>query len=217
MMYLEKIGILTSQESWFFKYAEEFRDYLEWFGYKSFLYKHHKEIKENLDVLFILSYFHIVPKDITKRNKYNLVVHESDLPKGKGWAPLFWQILEGKNKIPIVLIEASEKIDSGKIYLKDFIELDGYELHDEIRKKQAKKTIEICIQFLKTYKDIIPIHQYGEESYYRRRTPQDSQLDINKTIKEQFNLLRIVDNESYPAFFVIDERKYILKIYRSEE
>ena len=35
---------------------------------------------------------------------------------------------------------------------------------------------------------------------------------INKTIKEQFNLLRIVNNQEYPAFFEIDGRKYKLTI-----
>ena len=216
-MELKEIGILTSPESWFFKYAREFRDYLEWFGYRSFLFKHHNEIKDNLDVLFILSYFTKVPQEILHKVKYKLVAHESDLPKGRGWAPLFWQILEGKNKIPIVLIEASEKIDSGNIYIRDFLELTGDELHDEIREKQAKKTIELCIKFLKNYKDIIPIPQKGKSTYYRKRTPEDSQLDIDKTIKEQFNLLRIVDNENYPAFFVINGKKYILKIYKDEE
>lgn len=31
---------------------------------------------------------------------------------------------------------------------------------------------------------------------------------------EQFNLLRIADNENYPAFFILNGQKYILKIYK---
>ena len=38
-------------------------------------------------------------------NKNNIVVHASDLPKGRGFSPMSWQILEGKNKIKL-----SEKI-----------------------------------------------------------------------------------------------------------
>ena len=37
---------------------------------------------------------------------------------------------------------------------------------------------------------------------------------INKSIKDQFNLLRIVDDERYPAFFEIDGSKYFIKIYK---
>jgi len=50
-------------------------------------------------IVFILGYHKIIKKEYLKNNKYNIVVHESDLPKGKGWVPLFWQILEGKNEI----------------------------------------------------------------------------------------------------------------------
>ena len=34
-----------------------------------------------------------------------------------------------------------------------------------------------------------------------KRTPADSEIDPGKSILEQFNLLRIVDSERYPAFF----------------
>ncbi|HGG0417971.1 TPA: hypothetical protein ACJFE8_002771 [Clostridium sporogenes] len=39
-------------------------------------------------------------------------------------------------------------------------------------------------------------------------------LDINKTIKEQFNLLRVADNEKYPAYFMFNNKKYIVRIYK---
>jgi len=45
----------------------------------------------------------------------NLVVHESDLPRGKGFAPVKWQILDGKKEIPVCLLETTEQVDSGDI------------------------------------------------------------------------------------------------------
>ena len=78
---------------------------------------------------------------------HNLVVHESNLPKGKGWSPLTWQILEGKNKIPITLFEANSDIDGGNIF-KDFIYLQGHELIEEIRIKQALKSFNLILKFL---------------------------------------------------------------------
>lgn len=41
----------------------------------------------------------------------------------------------------------------------------------------------------------------GKESFYPKRSPKDSELDINKSLNEQFNLLRIASNEDFPAFF----------------
>ena len=45
-----------------------------------------------------LSCSKLVKPEILARNRHNLVVHESDLPKGKGWSPMTWQVLEGKGE-----------------------------------------------------------------------------------------------------------------------
>jgi len=44
----------------------------------------------------------------------------------------------------------------------------------------------------------------------------DSELDAHKTIEEQFNLLRISDNDRYPAYFTKHGFRYILKIYKED-
>ena len=167
------------------------------------------------EILFIIGCDKIVDKSILKRNKHNLVIHESDLPEGKGWSPMSWQVLEGKNKITIVLFEATEEVDSGPIYLKENILLNGTELYDEIKENQGKKTICLILKFLKGYPNIQSIPQTNKPgTYYKKRSPKDDQLDINKTIKDSFNLLRIVNNEKYPAWFEHNGEKYILKIYK---
>jgi len=57
--------------------------------------------------------------------------------------------------------------------------------------------------------------QNGTESFYKKRYPEDSRLDPNRTIAEQFNLLRIVDNECYPVFFEMHGQRYVLQINKS--
>jgi methionyl-tRNA formyltransferase len=167
------------------------------------------------DVAFFLGCFQLIDKELLSRNKHNIVVHESALPEGKGWSPITWQILEGKNLIPIALFEAVDKVDAGDVYIRDEIQLDGTELIEEIREKQGNKTIEMCLLFVKNMRTLEGKKQEGESTFYRRRRSEDSELDINKTINEQFNLLRVVDNERYPAFFVKNGIKYILSIRKA--
>ena len=204
-----KIAILTSPNQWFEKYAKQLAYELSDIP----IYNDHLSISESYDVLFILSYHKIIESDYLKKNKHNLVIHESDLPEGKGWAPLFWQILEGKNEIIFSMFEAGDGIDNGDIYIKEKLTLTGYELNEELRKKQAELIIKMCLQFINNYEKYSqPKIQQGVESFYPKRTSKDSELDINKTIKEQFDLLRIVSNKDYPAFFEMDGKKYSIKI-----
>ena len=205
------ISILTDQTSWMNKYNVFLKNALEELGHTVLCVSKPEELPEG-DIAFFLSCFNIVTKKFLAKNKHNIVVHASDLPKGKGWSPMTWQILEGKNVIPITLFEASEKCDAGDIYFKDTIKLNGDELIEEWQDLLGNKIVEMSINFVKNYKNLTPFSQTGKESFYNRRLPKDSELDINKTIKEQFNLLRVVDNERYPAYFVYRNKKYILRI-----
>ena len=169
---------------------------------------------ERGDLAFFLSCGQIVPIEILRKNINNLVVHASDLPKGKGWSPLAWQILEGSNDIPISLFEAVEKVDSGKVYIRETMNCRGTELIDELHSNLADISITMCLNFVNNYPEIVAegICQSGFSSYYPRRSREDSKLDIHKSIDEQFNLFRVVDNDNYPAFFEKNGVVYILKI-----
>lgn len=207
--------LVDNPKSWIVPYVfelqkrikEEHKDYEV-----NFLSKH-EEVQKG-DILCLLSCERVFRK--LDLNRHNIVVHESDLPKGKGWSPMTWQVLEGKKRIPITLFEANEKIDAGKIYLQKHINLKGHELVEEIRHEQGIATIQIILEFLKNIQKIQPLKQQGEETFYRKRTPKDSELNVDKSIKEQFNLLRVCDNERYPAFFLMEGNKYVIKIEKEK-
>ncbi len=206
-----KIAILSSKNQWFLSFAKRLSKKLE-----CELFTEEDELlAKNFDILFILSYHKILSKKTLEQNKHNIVIHSSNLPKGKGFAPLFHQILEGKNEIVFTLFEADERADNGNFYMKERLFLSGLELHDELRKKQAKLISKMVLSFVKNIAKLKPKKQSGKESFYKKRSPKDSELDINKSIKEQFNLLRICSNKDFPAFFYKDGKKFILKIYDS--
>lgn len=210
-----KISILVDDpDSWILPYAKEIKKRLSE-KHRVKLFTKSEDI-EHGDILFLLGCLKIISKNILSRNKNNLVIHESDLPKGRGWSPVAWQVLEGMNEIPIVLFEALEELDAGDIYLKDYIELSGTELLPEIKHKQGLKTIELVEKFVSKWPNVTPVKQYGEETYYLKRDAKDDEIDPRKSIIENFNHLRIVDNEKYPAWFRYKDRKYKLKIYPME-
>jgi methionyl-tRNA formyltransferase len=205
--------VVDNPRSWFIPFAQQLVQCLSAFGRTQLLQSADK-IPLNNEVTFLLSCEKKVPPSLLARSRHNIVVHASDLPQGKGMSPLTWQILEGKDIIPVSLFEACENIDAGNIYVKDFLRFQGNELLNEMQSVLGAKIIELCEHFMREYPDIIAQGrlQAGPESLYRRRNPEDSRLDPHKTITEQFSLLRVVDNERFPAFFEWKGRKYVLKI-----
>jgi len=207
--------LMDNPTSWYYPHAQALQKALIERGHEVALAHDIGEVREG-DLAFFLSCEKIIKKEVRDRNKLCLVVHESDLPCGKGWSPLTWSILGGKSEVTITLFAAVDKVDAGKIYLQDTMRFVGHELLPELHAIQGTKTNELVLQFVEKYPTITGREQQGEESFYQRRTPADSALDPNQTIAEQFNLLRVVDNEKYPAFFHYRGKKYIVKIEKDE-
>lgn len=212
------INIVSDESSWFSQYIPVLLEELQKQNHST-NWTHDLDKILDADITFFIGCFKIAKSHQLARSKHNLVVHESALPAGKGWSPVSWQVLEGKNEIPVCLLDASEKVDSGNIYLRSIMNLTGSELVDEIRIIQAKVTFDLCRTFVSNFPHVLEkgSPQVGQSSSYTRRTAKDSQIDLDKSINDQFNLFRIVDNDNYPAYFIKNGQKYILKIYKSEE
>jgi methionyl-tRNA formyltransferase len=169
------------------------------------------------DVLFLVSCGQIIRDAERKKYKATLVLHASDLPQGRGWSPHIWSILNGANQITVSLLEASEPVDSGAIWLKTKFTLEGHELLPEINAKLFAAELSLMTQAVEQFETIKPIRQVGDPGpYMALRFPTDSQLDPYKPIAEQFNLLRVVDSQRYPAFFDYRGKRYLIKIEKLE-
>ncbi len=168
------------------------------------------------DIAFFLSCEQIISESLLARNTHNIVAHAADVPLGRGWSPMTWQILEGKSDIVVSLFEAAKDVDSGDVFDREHLHLEGHELIVEAREKEAAAIRTLVLRFVDSYPRVVGVKQSGEATYYRRRTPEDSALDPTKTLAEQFDLLRVVDNERYPAFFRLGGHTYILKIEKKD-
>lgn len=211
-----KITILTDNpNSWILPYVEDLKKELTQLHDVTHVFKTSDIIGG--DVMLVLSCEKILKGDYLKLHKSNVVVHPSKVPLGKGWSPLAWQVLEGSNNIPVSLFEAVEAVDAGDVYIVDYINLEGHELNDEIKHQQGLVTMKMVKKYINEFESMVGIPQSGEETFYPRRRQKENELDINKTIADQFNLLRVVDNERYPAHFHINGKKYILKIYKDDQ
>ncbi|MEZ6015077.1 MAG: formyltransferase family protein [Planctomycetota bacterium] len=165
------------------------------------LVQHSRELSGG-DVLFLISAHEVIRADVRARYRKTLVVHASDLPRGRGWSPHVWAVLEGAQSITVSLLEAEDSVDTGAIWRKTSFALEGHELHDELNTKLFDAEVALMDFAVDHFDEVRPEPQAAEgASVYRRRTPEDSRLDLDRPLREQLPLLRVSDPARYPAFF----------------
>ena len=166
------------------------------------------------DLLFLISCTEIISQE--QRNKYTktLVIHASDLPKGRGWSPHVWEIINGAEYLTLSLLEATDKVDAGDIWHKFKVQIPSTALYDEINQMIFQTELSLMDFAVAEFGEIEPLAQDLEiqSTYWPKRSPEDSELDISKSIEDQFNLLRVCDPVRFPSYFYKDGQKYIIKI-----
>lgn len=171
------------------------------------------------DILFLISCNQIINQSDRSAYAKTLVIHASDLPKGRGWSPHIWQILEAKEEIVVTLLDAEDKVDSGDIWLKLRVKIPRDALWDEINHYIFEAELELMGFAVNNFDHVTPQPQESSitPTYYPKRTPEDSRVDPGKDIKSQFDLIRVCDPERFPAFFELNGCKYIIRLEKSDE
>lgn len=207
-----RVNIVVDNDSWVIPYAEELVRLINTGSDKGVFISNYADMKE-AEISVYLGCVKLTPLETLATAKKNLVAHASDLPKGRGFSPLTYMILEGKNDIPLCLLEMAEGADSGPVIYKEWIRYQGHELLDELRQKLGQAQIDIVLKYLAAKEIPQATPQKGEPSYYKRRRLEDSRIEL---MDEQFNLLRIADNDKYPVYFEKNGHKYVLRVEKDE-
>lgn len=144
--------------------------------------------------------------------------HESALPRGRGCAPIHWTVLEGGKQLTVSFFELVEKMDEGRLLGQLSCSIHSTALIEDLRAMAADLSKQLIDSNLLGFLSgkIQPYEQSGNPTYYPKRMPQDSMLDTTKPLDELWDLIRISDNEAYPAWFEIDGEKFIMKRYRAD-
>ena len=116
--------------------------------------KNNEEIIEiikgiNPDVICVVAYGKIIPKDILDIPKFGCInVHPSILPKYRGPAPIQWAILNGDDKTGVTTMYLDEGMDSGDIILQEETKIDRDETSGELWDRLSKVGANLLVKTL---------------------------------------------------------------------
>ena len=170
-------------------------------------------------VLLLVSYSCIVGPTLRAKYDHCLVLHASDLPRGRGWSPHVWELLDGAEHLTLSLISAEDPVDSGAIWAKLRIPIDRSWVFDEINAALFSAELELMSRALVLVAEgHRPDPQAeGQATSYPRRRPSDSELDPERPLTDLFDQLRVADPVRYPAYFEMRGRRYRLLLQPEEE
>lgn len=180
---------------------------------------HSKSQLSGGDILFLVSCSELISTSERDKYQHTLVLHASDLPRGRGWSPYIWELLEGAETITVSLLEAAEPVDSGRIWAKESFHVGKDWLWDEINDALFEAELNLMSFAIQNKENIKPEVQDESEgvSYYPKRSPKDSELDVGKSLEEQFNLLRVCDPKRYPATFKLYGHTYKITVEKTDD
>jgi len=190
---------------------------IRFFDKKKVAYEIHsagKSLGQKYTLGILLGCDRIIPFNDLAKARYGFVVfHSSNLPEGRGFAPIYKTIV---NLMPLTqtLCFAAEEVDSGNIIAKGHYPLKGNELEAEVRDIDDHLTLlllEDAFEMLLSGKVKGMPQNHNNATWWERRTPKDSIVEPNNRIAEIFDHLRALPTEA-PAYFEYRGRTFTLRL-----
>ena len=172
-------------------------------------------IKElNPDLIVVVAYGKIIPKDIIDMPKFGIInVHSSLLPRFRGAAPINAALMAGDEKSGVTVMYVAEGLDTGNIILAKetpITEEDNFEtLHDRLKFLGAEALDEAVSLIEKGENENIP-QDDSLATFVKPFKKEDLKIDWNKSKEEIFNFVRGIS--PVPCAWTMDEDK-LLKVY----
>ncbi|AZJ35043.1 formyl transferase [Tenacibaculum singaporense] len=166
------------------------------------------QIKEwKPDLLFVVGLSQLVKDEIMNIPTKGVVgFHPTNLPRGRGRAPIAWSILnEKKGGANFFLIDSG--VDSGPILGQKLfdIEEDDYAEDFELKMLDAiSEALEEWFPKLKNGKIEYIEQEHSKATYYGRRAPNDGCINWSQTSKDIYKLIR-ASSRPHPGAFTFKE------------
>ena len=149
--------------------------------------------KINPTKIFFPHWSYRVPDKILKKFEC-ICFHTAPLPYGRGGSPIQNLIIRKFKKAPVCAIKMTNKIDSGPIYSKKNISLNG-----SLNKIFERISNAILFMITKIIKNkIIPKHQSGKPLYFKRINEKKSIINQFEKLDSVYDKIRMLDSDEYP-------------------
>jgi methionyl-tRNA formyltransferase len=165
--------------------------------------------KINPKIVFFLDWSWIVSDDIIS-NFFCVGFHSAPLPEFRGGSPIQNQIIRGVKDTKLSAFKMDGGIDTGNILAQKDLSLEGH--LSDIFSSISDLSFSMIIDIVNG--NYTETKQIGDGSYYKRRKPKDSELqidDMSSSIGYLNDFIRMLEDPYPNAFIIIKDKKIIFK------
>ncbi len=194
--------VIATIKSWNIKLAKELKEALAGSWNVHIITEKQELNSEILQALapryiFFPHWSWLIPKSI-HRNFECVVFHMTDLPFGRGGSPLQNLIVRKIYETRITALQVEEGLDTGPVYTQEPFQIyhgSAAEIYQSAAQIIFRKMIPWLLREQPT-----PEPQTGEITEFKRRTPDQSQMEENSlnSIQDLYDFIRMLDAEGYP-------------------
>ena len=169
--------------------------------------------ESKLDVLFIIGWHRIVPKEVLDTASIKIGIHSSLLPKDRGSSPINWNIIRGETKGGVTLFHLTTAVDSGPTIDSIPYSIDAQDTVQTVYFKASSASLlllqnnweQIHQQNIKS-----KIQNEKEATINERRKPSDGLIDWNNNTKKCYDWIRALTHPYPGAFTYFKNKKLII-------
>ena len=177
------------------------------------------EIKKiNPDLIVVVAYGKIIPKEIIEIPKYGIInVHSSLLPKYRGASPIHSAIINGDIETGVSIMYIEETLDSGDVILKEYCSIEEEDtlgtLHDKLKEIGAKG-LEKAINLIENGKVTSEKQDESLVTFVKPISKDEEVIDWSETKENIYNRIRGLNPFPGALSYYNNE---IIKVYTSEK
>jgi methionyl-tRNA formyltransferase len=181
------------------------------------------EIRDRLapDVIFCLGWRTLIPSVVLECAPLGgVAVHDSLLPRLRGFAPTNWGMILGHDQLGATLFQLTDSVDAGDIYFQEAIAPDPHELYESIQERIAQVAVRLFDRFLDAARDgkLAPQKQnHSAATYTCSRSPSDGEIRWQSSSLEIERVIRALGPPAPGAFtYLRGEPLVLLKAHSVE-
>lgn len=173
----------------------------------------------NPDVIVVVAYGKILPKEILDLPKYGCINgHASLLPRLRGASPIQWAIVTGESKTGVSTMLMDEGMDTGDILETVVTDIGNEETAEELFDRLAVMSADLMVSTLEKAKlgELAPKKQNEADATYAPIIKKEmAHIDFTKTADDICNAVRGFYSWPCAFCFINDKRIKIIKAKKS--